>query len=273
MIDQNWQRGEVVEAIFQNVLRNPMTAILVTINVAMFAVLTFTGGSNDPFNLYRWGAKFGPAIQAGDWHRLFLPIVLHSGFLHVAANTFALVLIGPRLEREVGWFAFLAIYVVSGVCGIAASYLVSPVLSVGASGAVFGIIGAYGSHLIRNRKEFGTSVNPLILNLAIVLAINILFGMFVPRIDQGAHVGGLIAGAAMGWMLCPKRIITIEDDFFIFGTPSVQTRVVMASRSRILAAAGAGLLIAATIAWWVSTNVDYDAASMGAYLVYEATTN
>ena len=270
MINRNWQRGELAEAIFENVLRNRITTILVTINVAMFVLLTFTGGSNDPFNLYRWGAKFGPAIQAGDWYRLFLPIVLHSGFLHVAANTFALVLIGPRLEREVGWFAFLAIYLVSGVCGIAASYLVSPVLSVGASGAVFGIVGAYGSYLIRNRKEFGTSVNPLIINLAIVLGINILFGMLVPRIDQGAHVGGLIAGVAMGWVLCPKRIVTIEDDFFIFGTPMVQTRVAMPSTSRILSVSAAGLLIAATIAWWVSTNVEYDASSMGAYLIYEA---
>ncbi len=273
MIDQKWQPGEAVNSIFQNVLRNPMTAILVTINVAMFALLTFTGGSSDPINLYRWGAKFGPAIQAGDWYRMVLPIILHSGFLHVAANTFALVLIGPRLEREVGWFAFLAIYVVSGVGGIAASYLVSPVLSVGASGAVFGILGAYGSYLIRNRNEFGRSVNPLILNLAIVLGINILFGMFVPRIDQGAHIGGLIAGVAMGWALCPKRIVTIEDDFFIFGTPMVETRVVIASTARILAASAVGLLIAATIAWWVSTSVEYDAGAMGDYLIYEARTN
>ena len=249
-----------------------MTWLLVLINVTVFLLLSFTGGATDSANLYRWGAKFGPAIQAGDWYRMFYPIVLHAGLFHIGANTFALVLFGPRLEQEFGRTAFLAIYLVAGVCGVAASYLVSPTLSVGASGAIFGIVGAYGVYLLRNRKDFGVSVNPVIVNLAIVLVINIVFGLVATGIDQGAHVGGLIAGAAMGLFVTPRTVVEIEDDFFIFGAPTVRTRFVRAPLVRVITASAVGLFVALAIAWWVSNNVQYDAATMSLYGYFELVT-
>lgn len=256
-----------------NALRtNPLTAVIVAINVAMFVLLMISGGAQDATNLYRWGAKFGPAIQDGDWYRLIMPVTLHAGFLHIAANTFALVIFGPRSESEFGRAAFFAVYLVSGVCGVAVSYLVSPTLSVGASGAVFGIVGAYGIYLIRNRREFGKAVNPVIMNLAIVLGINIAFGLFWSGIDQGAHVGGLIAGAAIGYIVSPRRVIDIEDDFYIFGAPVVRTRIEKASVNRVLLAAGVGLFVALAISWWVSTNVEYDNATIQAYRYFELVT-
>lgn len=273
MIGQDRGQEQVFRRFFASLAENPITAMLVVINVAMFVVLSFTGGSNDATNLYRWGAKFGPAIQGGDWYRLFSPVVLHSGWMHIAANTFALVIFGPRLERDFGWLAFLATYVVSGVCGVAASYLVSPALSVGASGAIFGIVGAYGIYLVRNRNDFGVSVNPLILNLAIVLVINIFFGILIPGIDQGAHVGGLIAGITIGWALSPKRVVTIEDDFFIFGNPIVRTRFKRVSNKTIIVSASIGLFIALAVSWWVSNVIDYDHATMGIYGFYELATS
>lgn len=268
------QRQSQVSSFISNVLRtSPVTALIVAINLAMFVLLMISGRPDDPTNLYRWGAKFGPAIQDGDWHRLILPVILHAGWLHLAANTFALVIFGPRLENELGRIAFLSVYVVSGVCGVAASYLVSPVLSVGASGAVFGIVGAYGIYLIRNRRGFGSAVNPVIMNLVIVLGINIAFGLFWSGIDQGAHVGGLIAGAAMGFVVSPRQVIDIEDDFYIFGAPIVRTRIEKASVNRILAAACVGLIVALTIAWWVSTNAEYDDSTMQAYGYFELVTS
>ena len=256
----------------KRIVGSPVSSSLVGLNLAVFLLLILTGGANDTVNLYRWGAKFGPAIQAGDWYRLLSPVVLHAGLFHIAANTFALVLFGPRLEQEFGRIAFLATYLISGICGVAASYLVSPALSVGASGAVFGIVGAYGVYLIRNRRDFGSAVNPVIMNLGIVLAINIVFGLIVPGIDQGAHVGGLITGAAMGWFVCPKRVVTIEDDFFVFGTPVVRTHFSRASTQMVLSVSIVGLLVAAAITWWVSNNVVYDSATMGLYGFYELTT-
>ena len=204
---------------------------------------------------------------------MIMPVILHAGFLHLAANTFALVIFGPRLESEFGRVAFSAVYLVSGVCGVAVSYLVSPTLSVGASGAVFGIVGAYGVYLIRNRREFGRAVNPVIMNLAIVLGINIAFGLFWSGIDQGAHVGGLIAGAAMGLIVGPRRVVDIEDDFFIFGAPIVRTRIEKTSVNRVLASACVGLVVALAIVWWVSTNVEYDSATMQAYGYFELLTS
>lgn len=268
------QRQPQVSNFISNVFRtSPVTAVVVAVNVAMFVLLLISGGAEDVTNLYRWGAKYGPAIQNGDWHRLILPVILHAGWLHLAANTFALVIFGPRLESEFGRIAFLSVYVVSGVCGVAASYLVSPVLSVGASGAVFGIVGAYGIYLVRNRREFGSAVNPVIMNLLIVLGINIAFGLFWSGVDQGAHVGGLIAGAAIGLVVSPRHIVDIEDDFYIFGAPIVRTRIEKATVNRILAATSAGLIIALAIACWVSGNVEYDEGTMQAYGYFELVTS
>lgn len=267
------QRNQQFSEFWAIVEKSRATALIVAINLAMFALLLVTGGADDSINLYRWGAKFGPAIQAGDWYRLISPVFLHAGLFHIAANTFALVLFGPRLEQEFGTAAFFATYIVSGVCGVAASYLVSPVLSVGASGAVFGMVGAYGIYLVRNRREFGDQVNRVILNLILILGINIVFGLVWPGIDQGAHVGGLIAGAAMAFVVSPRKVVHIEDDFMIFGAPIVRTRFIRPSRSNILLAAVAGLLVALVISWWVTNNVEYDAFTMGQYWVFESATN
>ncbi len=272
MLRRDPQRTQLFATISNAIRTSPVTWILVAINVAMFLVLMITGGATDSVNLYRWGAKFGPAIQAGDWFRLIYPIVLHAGLFHIAANTFALVIFGPRLELEFGRVAFLATYAVAGVCGVAASYLVSPALSVGASGAIFGIVGAYGIYLVCNRKEFGAAVNPLIVNLAIVIVINIVFGLIATGIDQGAHVGGLIAGAAMGYFVSPRRVIEIEDDFYIFGAPTVRTRVLKAPLNRVFAATAAGIAVALVISWWVTNNVQYDAATLAFHQYLELVT-
>ena len=250
-----------------------MTALIVAVNVLVFVLLSLTGGADDS-NLYRWGAKFGPAIQDGDWYRLIAPVFLHAGLLHIAANTFALIIFGPRLEQEFGSLAFVATYIVAGVCGVAASYLVSPdLMSVGASGAVFGMVGAYGVYLVRNRREFGGQVNSVILNLIFIIVINIVFGLVWPGIDQGAHVGGLIAGAAMAFVVSPRKVIEIEDDFMLFGAPIVRTRFARATRSNILLAAAAGLLVAIVISWWVTNDVVYDASTIDRYLEFESATN
>ena len=273
MIGQDREQRQVFRKFFADWVKNPVTVMFVAINIAMFLGLSFTGGSNDAANLYRWGAKFGPAIQNGDWYRLFSPVVLHAGWLHIAANTFALVIFGPGLERDFGWLAFLGTYVVAGVCGVAASLLVSPALSVGASGAIFGIVGAYAVYLMRNRKDFGVSVNPLILNLAIVLTANIFFGLLIPGIDQGAHLGGLVAGVSIGWILSPRRALIVEDDFFIFGAPVVKTRLERASNVKTVVSIIVGLLVALAISWWVASSIEYDQATMGIYRFYELSTN
>ena len=268
------QEESNVSNFISNFLRNsPVTTVLVVLNLSMFAVLMLTGGSDDVRNLYRWGAKFGPAIQDGDWYRLILPVILHAGILHLATNTFALVIFGPRLEEDFGRIAFLSTYVVSGICGVAASYLVSPTLSVGASGAIFGIVGAYGTYLVRNRKEFGRTVNPVIMNLLIILGINIVFGLVWSGIDQGAHVGGLIAGGVISIFVSPRRIIEIEDDFYIFGAPTVRVRIQKAPVNRVLTATFTGVAIAFAIAWWVSSNAEYDPATLQMYRVFELFAN
>jgi len=95
----------------------------------------------------------------------------------------------------------------------------------------------------------------------------------VPGIDQGAHVGGLVAGASIGGVLSPTRVVTIEDAFSNFGIPMVRTSFKKAPIKRILASSATGLLVALVISLWVTNSTTYDAATMGLYGYYELANN
>jgi membrane associated rhomboid family serine protease len=179
-----------------------MTQVLVGLNVAVFAVMTLRGVS--PVNptaqdLLPWGANFGPYTLSGQWWRLESSTFLHFGILHIGLNMWALWSIGPVVERLLGNTGFLVMYLVSGVLGSTASVLWNPIIvGAGASGAVFGVVGALLGYLIRQRD----SVPMVILtqfkqSLVPFLIYNLLFGL-VPGIDLSAHVGGFVAGFVCG---------------------------------------------------------------------------
>ncbi|TDQ52322.1 membrane associated rhomboid family serine protease [Actinorugispora endophytica] len=141
---------------------------------------------SDQFGM--WGAGIDYADQ---WYRLITSAFLHSGVMHLLFNGFALYVVGPQLENWLGHVRYLALWVVSAVGGSVLGYLVEPnQLTVGASGAIFGLFGAI--LLIGRRLRLDTR---FILGL---LAVNLLITFTVPNISWTAHIGGLVSGLLLG---------------------------------------------------------------------------
>lgn len=142
-----------------------------------------------------------PAIAAGEWYRLLTPAVLHAGALHLAFNSFALWIYGPSVERAFGSLRFAAVYLVSGFLGGALSYAFGPcrVIGVGASGAIFGLLGALLVYLFHLRRS--APIARSLQGILTIVGINLVIGFTVPGIDNLAHLGGLAGGALVteGW--------------------------------------------------------------------------
>jgi rhomboid protease GluP len=165
-----------------------------------------------------WGAKDNLAIAAGDqYYRFITMMFLHGGLLHLLFNSMAIVSIGSELERLVGQQRFLGLYFVSGFAGGVASYLFTANPSVGASGAIFGLIGAEIVFILRNRRLFGDDARQLLGNIGFTAVLNIGIGVTVPNIDNMAHLGGLVGGLLVGVMLLPTLVPMQTADGIIVG--------------------------------------------------------
>lgn len=192
-------------------VRIPQTAPVWTYVVLVINVAAFVGtgllGRNEVLGL---GAKVNEAIVAGQLWRLVTPIFLHADLLHIAFNSYALIAFGPQVERPYGRLRFLVIYLTSGVASIAFSFLLSPYPSVGASGAIFGLIGVVGAYFFRYRNRLAAG-GARLTNLLSIVAYNLIYGFIVPAVDNWAHIGGLLAGLALGWLLAPRYELSYLD--------------------------------------------------------------
>lgn len=150
------------------------------------------------------GAQVNSLIAGGDYWRLLTAVFLHAGLMHLAFNGWALFSVGRDMESLLGSVRFTAIYLLSGLAGNVAYYLLGPnVPSLGASGAIFGLIGAEAAFFLRNRPLFGRFGGQRLANLAIMIGINLVFGFTVPGINNIAHLGGLLTGFALGYVMAP----------------------------------------------------------------------
>jgi membrane associated rhomboid family serine protease len=173
-----------------------VTWTLVALNIACYIVeLAYPNVINDGELIGKFGPVYG--VADGQWYRLITSAFLHEplgtgfGILHIAFNMWALIVVGPPLERALGRLRFLAVYLVSALGGSVLFYLIGPVntAAYGASGAIFGLFGAFFVMARRLRADPRPIVFLIVLNLAI--------GFLVPGIGWQAHVGGLIAGSAL----------------------------------------------------------------------------
>lgn len=167
------------------------TYLFTALQILMFILLEAAGGSQNTQVLIQFGAKYNPSIINGEWWRLFTPIILHIGMLHLLMNTLALIYIGSAVERMYGSLKFLFIYLFAGASGTLASFVLSPSISAGASGAIFGCFGALLYLGIIKPNLFFRTIGS---NLIFIIALNLLFGFAVPNIDNAGHIGGLIGG-------------------------------------------------------------------------------
>lgn len=160
-------------------------------------------GGPTTFCLYCMGAKWEPDIHAGAVWRLITPIFLHTGILHLALNMFMLCRFGYVLEARWGWWKFGLVYLLSGISASLWSAVIAyATVSVGASGAIMGIMGADITYIIYNWHEI-PQVKIEAINIGITLLFNFLIGGLSPDVDNYAHLGGLISGLALGVWFVP----------------------------------------------------------------------
>lgn len=160
--------------------------------------------------LLAFGAKINSAIAAGQLWRLFTPIFLHGGLLHLLSNTYALYAISYECEMAYGPLAFAMIYLASGAWGNLLSYWFTPYLSVGASSSIFGLFSAYIVYLANNYTILGRQARRQITVLIALVVFNFAFGSAPgDAIDNSAHLGGAIAGALLSEIVVPE--LTLRD--------------------------------------------------------------
>lgn len=185
---------------FNEIQRQPfVTYGLLALTVIMFLLMTFNGGSENPLTLWRFGAKINELIVLGDWWRLITPMFLHIGFTHLLFNGLIIYFLGIQLEMVIGHVRFFLLYILSGVLGNAASFALTTAISAGASTAVFGMFAAtivlaklYPNHM---------GIQNLSRNYLTLIIINIVFGFFSATVDNAGHIGGLIGGYLMMYIL------------------------------------------------------------------------
>jgi len=152
-----------------------------------------------------YGSKINELIRAGQVWRLLTPVLLHASIPHILFNMYALFVIGVGLERYFGHGRYLLLYVLGGFTGNVLSFLLSSGYSVGASTAIFGLIGAEGVFLYQNRKLLGAQFGRAIGNVIFIVVVNLVID-FVPGsgIDYWGHIGGLLGGLVFTWFAGPR---------------------------------------------------------------------
>lgn len=138
--------------------------------------------------------KDNGSISRGQLWRLITPALLHGPLMHIAFNMYALLSFGTELERHFGHGRFFLLYLLGAFAGNVASFLLTPVPSLGASTAIFGLLGAEAVFLIQNRKVFAGQFRRAIGNIIFIAAINLFIIGSLPGIDNWGHIGGLLGG-------------------------------------------------------------------------------
>lgn len=209
--------------------RAPVTFRLLVANVGVFVVMVLLGVSMtapDPEQLLRFGANFGPATRGGEYWRLLTAVFLHIGIVHLAVNMWALWNLGQLGETLMGRGAFIVLYLLSGLAGSIASQLFNPVVvSAGASGAIFGIVGGLIAFL--SGREVGLPVRvvrSMRANMIAIAGINLVIGFSIPGIDNAAHGGGFVGGLLLGLLL--RRPFPVPEGY--------------SNRNRVIAVAAGG---------------------------------
>jgi membrane associated rhomboid family serine protease len=210
-----------------------VTKLLVTLNVGIYLLELAAGGEINGTNnrIYENGALYGPLVADGDWWRLFTAAFLHYGPIHLAFNMLALWWFGSAVEMVLGRGRYLLLYLVSGLAGSAGALIFAPnAVTVGASGAIFGIFGAAFVLERQGTGVFGGGALGIIV-------INLVFTFAIPGISIGGHLGGLVGGA-LG-MLALSRF---GRSHAVYGRPGLLG---------ILGVVGVGVLSVAVAYWSV----------------------
>jgi rhomboid protease GluP len=194
-----------------------VTQAIFGINVAVFIAMLLSGVAmlQNPAgpDLVRWGANFGPYTVSGQWWRLLTCVFIHGGLLHIAFNMWCLWDLGRLAESVYGHWTFALVYLITGLSASIASVIWNPViLSVGASGAIFGIAGALiASFYLGEFSMPRAAMSGMLRSVVMFVGYNLFFGAVIARTDNAAHVGGLLMGLLLGALIA--KVAPMQDDF------------------------------------------------------------
>jgi len=176
----------------------PVSFTIIGITAAIFVMGLLSTDAHEWF--FRTFAQANFLVASGDIWRIFSAALLHGGMMHILFNMYALYLFGPRLEHQVGSSAFAALYVATAGTGGMVSYMFGDIgqISIGASGAIFGLLGAWMFVAWKMRHTPGG--RSMFNQLGVLLAINLALPLFVGGIDWRAHLGGLAGGILIAWL-------------------------------------------------------------------------
>jgi rhomboid protease GluP len=195
-----------------------VTPILIYVNVFVFIAMVSSGAGFLTFNgedLFKWGGNFGPSTTDGEWWRLLTNIFLHGGLMHLLLNMYGLLFVGIFLEPMLGKAKYILAYLATGILASTASIMWhEATLSIGASGAIFGLYGIFLALMLT--KVYPVHFSKMFMvGTLLYVGINIVLG-FTGGIDNAAHIGGLLSGFLIGLILTPilkNQISKIDDSF------------------------------------------------------------
>jgi membrane associated rhomboid family serine protease len=182
---------------------SPFTLFFIGVNLAVFLLEWLAGGmsalSADHSVIVAFGAKSNPHIsEQHQYYRFITAMFIHIGFVHFLLNNYALWIIGQEVERLYGSARFVALYLLTGISGVVASYFFTEAVSAGASGAIFGLFGVIATFAFRYRREIPEVLSRDIKRRILpIIAINLVFGFSVRIVDNAAHLAGLFAGVVL----------------------------------------------------------------------------
>lgn len=201
------QNQDFIEQMIHRKNKSFVNYALISVNIIVFFIVEANGGSEDSYNMLRFGAAYAPLIEAGEYYRLFTCMFLHFGFLHLANNMLLLFFVGDYVERYFGHVRYAIIYLFGGLCGSVLSFRIEsasaePAVSAGASGAIFAVIGALVVAAIVNKgRLYELTLNRIIL----MAALSLWTGFSSANVDGFAHLGGILGGAAVAAILVILR--------------------------------------------------------------------
>lgn len=182
----------------------PVVSVIIAINLIIF-LLDFVPAIGSL--IYENGVFVNFLVANGEIWRIVTAVFLHGGFLHLLFNMFSLFLFGPELEKIVGKARFITIYLIAGIVGNMATFLIQPpyYASLGASGAIFGIFGAFGALIYYTRRTM-----PMLRQMILpIIVISVIMTFLQSNVNATAHIGGLVAGFILGLVfLHPKRLVS-----------------------------------------------------------------
>jgi rhomboid protease GluP len=185
-----------------------ITPVIIYLNVLIFILMVMAGADffmPDNQVLLNWGANVRPLVLEGQWWRLFTCTFLHAGIFHIALNMYALIYIGLLLEPYLGKLRFATAYIITGIiASLTSIYWHDLTVSVGASGAIFGMYGVFVALLTTNFIDKKVRA-ALMSSIGIFVVLNLINGAKA-GIDNAAHIGGLVSGIIVGYAFYPGLI-------------------------------------------------------------------